>query len=90
MSAILRDEPMNPREKASFWIEHVIKHGGKHLRSVAMDMPTYQFLMIDIIALVLIIILLLLILLMLFVVCIVRKIASKSSDVKKIKKVKKQ
>jgi len=45
---------MNSREKASFWIEHGIKHGGKHLRSVAMDMHTYQFLMIDVIALVLI------------------------------------
>jgi UDP:flavonoid glycosyltransferase YjiC (YdhE family) len=51
-SEVLRSEPMNAREKAAFWIEHVIKHGGGHLRSRALDMPFYQFLMLDILALI--------------------------------------
>jgi glucuronosyltransferase len=51
MSNIFRDEePMIGRKKAAFWIEHVIKFGGQHLRSKAMDMPLYQFLMLDLIA----------------------------------------
>ena len=79
MSAVLHDEPMNPREKASFWIEHVIKHGGKHLRSVAMDMPTYQFLMFDVIALLFLMLLASLVIVSLAIVCVVRKIRSKNS-----------
>lgn len=50
LSAIFRDQPMYGREKAAFWIEHVIKHGGNHLRSTASDMPLHQFLMFDILA----------------------------------------
>jgi len=80
ISAVLRDEPMSPGEKASFWIEHVIKHGGKHLRSIAMDMPTYQFLMFDVIGLVFIILILFLSLASLIVVCIGRKLFSKRSE----------
>jgi glucuronosyltransferase len=49
LSAIFRDQPMYGREKAAYWIEHVIKHGGNHLRTAATDMPLYQFLMFDII-----------------------------------------
>ena len=51
LSAIVRDEPMSGREKAAHWIEHVIKFGGEHLRSSALDMPLYQFLMLDVMAL---------------------------------------
>lgn len=50
MSAIYRDQPMTGRQKAAFWIEHVIKYGGKHLRSPAADMPRYQLFMLDILA----------------------------------------
>jgi len=49
-SEIARSEPMNSREKAVYWIEHVIKFGGNHLRTDAMQLPLYQFLMLDIIA----------------------------------------
>jgi UDP-glucoronosyl and UDP-glucosyl transferase len=54
-SEIWRDEPMIGRKKAGFWINHVIKFGGSHLRSPSVDQPLYQFLMIDIIGLLLII-----------------------------------
>jgi glucuronosyltransferase len=60
MSIIYRDQPMTGRQKAAFWIEHVIKYGGKHLRSPAVDMPIYQLYMMDILAL-----------LLLFVLCLV-------------------
>jgi hypothetical protein len=46
-SMILKDMPSG-RETAAFWIDHVIKHGGAHLRSHAVDMPFYKYFMLDI------------------------------------------
>ena len=47
-SRIFRDRPETPRERAVYWIEHVIKFGGGHLRSYANEMPLYQYWMLDI------------------------------------------
>lgn len=47
-SQIWRHEPMTPRQKVAFWVEHVIKYGGGHLRSHAMDMSLLEFWMIDV------------------------------------------
>jgi len=47
-SEVFRDQPMNARERGAFWVEHVIRHGGKHLRMLSMDLPLYQFLMLDV------------------------------------------
>jgi len=49
-SAILRDEPLFGPEKAAHWIEHVVKYGSAHMRSPAMDLPLYRFLMLDVVA----------------------------------------
>lgn len=46
-SSIMKDRP-HPKEEAVFWIEHVIKFGGSHLRGISMDMPWYKLLMFDI------------------------------------------
>ncbi|ESO01582.1 hypothetical protein HELRODRAFT_81526, partial [Helobdella robusta] len=56
MSKVFKDQPMAPLQKALFWMEHVIKHGGSHLRSSAIDLPLYQFLCFDTIAVLLLII----------------------------------
>ena len=48
LSKILKDRFMNPREEAAYWIEHVAKFGGDHMRSHALDMPWYSFYMFDI------------------------------------------
>ena len=47
-SKIFKDRPMTPRERAVYWIEHVMKYGGDHLHSYALDMPWYQYIMLDI------------------------------------------
>ena len=47
-SRIFRDRPETPRERAVYWIEHVIKFGGGHLRSYANEMPLHQYWMLDI------------------------------------------
>ena len=47
-SQIYHDRPLTACQNAVYWIEHVIKFGGKHLRSYGQDMPLYQFWMLDI------------------------------------------
>ncbi|XP_066284965.1 UDP-glucuronosyltransferase 2B33-like [Branchiostoma lanceolatum] len=52
VSTHLRDQPQSPMERAVWWIEHVIKHGGlPHLRSRAIELPFYQYYLLDVIAL---------------------------------------
>ena len=48
-SEIFRSQPMTPQHRVVHWTEHVIKYGGKQLRSSAMDLPVYQFLMLDVV-----------------------------------------
>jgi glucuronosyltransferase len=51
MSQLFRDRPQTPLETAIFWIEHVIRHGGApHLRSAAVDLSWYQYLLLDVLA----------------------------------------
>ena len=47
-SGIYRNRPETPRQRAVYWIEHVLKFGSKHLRSYANDMPLYQYWMLDV------------------------------------------
>jgi hypothetical protein len=46
---ILYDMP-NPRKTTVFWVDHVLKFGGSHLKPSVMDMPIWQFLLLDVIA----------------------------------------
>ena len=54
-SDILKSQPMTTQDTSAYWVEHVLKHGGEHLRTGAMDMPLYQFLMLDILLFVLVV-----------------------------------
>ena len=68
-SAILHDmDP--PVETMVRWIEHVMTHGGEHLHSHAVDMPWYQYWMLDVLSFILIVIFLILAL----IIRIVRKL----------------
>ncbi|XP_066277196.1 UDP-glucuronosyltransferase 1A5-like [Branchiostoma lanceolatum] len=49
LSRLYRDQPQPPMERLVWWIEHVIKHGGlPHLRSRAVDLPLYQYYLLDV------------------------------------------
>uniref|UniRef100_A0A182KAS7 UDP-glycosyltransferases domain-containing protein n=1 Tax=Anopheles christyi TaxID=43041 RepID=A0A182KAS7_9DIPT len=51
LSAIFRDNPTDPLEEAAFWIEYVMRHrGAAHLKSAAVHMPWYQYLLLDILS----------------------------------------
>ena len=48
LSKIFRSRPMTPVERSAYWIEYVLEYGGEHLRSYALDMPWYEYMMLDI------------------------------------------
>lgn len=49
ISHLLKDNPMEPMAEAMFWIEYVIRNkGAKHLKSAAVNLPWYQYMMLDI------------------------------------------
>eukprot|EP00058_Branchiostoma_floridae_P009846 XP_002595334.1 hypothetical protein BRAFLDRAFT_87571 [Branchiostoma floridae] len=51
LSRLHRDQPQSPMERAVWWIEHVIKHGGlPHLRARAVELPWYQYYLLDVAA----------------------------------------
>ncbi|KAF5287368.1 hypothetical protein FQA39_LY15971 [Lamprigera yunnana] len=53
---VAEDQPMSGLEKAVWWTEYVIKHkGAKHLRSPILDVPTYRYFLLDIIAVIVLI-----------------------------------
>lgn len=51
MSNIFHDRPISTLDKAVYWVEYVIRHkGAHHLRSPAVDLPWYQYYLLDVIA----------------------------------------
>jgi len=51
ISAISKDEPQSSLNRAVWWTEYVIRHNGaKHLRSAAIDLAWYQYLLLDVAA----------------------------------------
>ncbi|XP_018561622.1 UDP-glucuronosyltransferase 2B31 [Anoplophora glabripennis] len=47
---LMQDQPMSGLEKAIWWTEYVIRHRGvKHFWHPNLDLPTYQFLLLDVI-----------------------------------------
>ncbi|VEN52509.1 unnamed protein product [Callosobruchus maculatus] len=55
LAEIILDEPMTGVEKVIWWSEYVIRHkGAKHLRNQNLDVPLYQYLMLDILAFVIV------------------------------------
>ncbi|XP_041775418.1 uncharacterized protein LOC121595468 [Anopheles merus] len=57
LSAIFRDNPTDPLEEAAFWVEYVVRHrGAAHLKSAAVQMPWYRYLLLDILSLTLLVV----------------------------------
>ena len=47
-SEVLTGKPEKPGQRASFWINHVLKHGDQHLRTAAYELNVWQFFMVDV------------------------------------------
>ncbi|KAF5301857.1 hypothetical protein FQR65_LT08689 [Abscondita terminalis] len=51
LAELALDQPMTGLEKAVWWTEYVIRHNGtRHLRSPLLDIPFYQYYLLDVIA----------------------------------------
>ncbi|KAJ9574468.1 hypothetical protein L9F63_008356, partial [Diploptera punctata] len=51
ISRAFRDRPMSPMDTAIYWTEYVIRHrGAPHMRTAGADLPLYQYLLLDVIA----------------------------------------
>ncbi|XP_065206871.1 UDP-glucosyltransferase 2-like [Planococcus citri] len=54
LSMVFKDRPRSPLDESLYWSEYVIKHqGAPHLRTTAADMPLYQYLLLDVLAVIL-------------------------------------
>ncbi|XP_017033096.1 UDP-glucosyltransferase 2-like [Drosophila kikkawai] len=63
-SKVFRDRPLNAMDTAMYWINYVIEHrGAPHIVSAGVQLPWYQFYLLDIVGLALVLILLPLLLL---------------------------
>ncbi|CAH1375675.1 unnamed protein product [Tenebrio molitor] len=48
-SKIYHDRLINPMDTAVYWVDYIIRHGGaSHLRVAALDLPLYQYLLLDV------------------------------------------
>lgn len=56
---IFRDRPLSALDTAIFWTEYILRHkGAPHLRSAALDLTWYQYLLLDITVIVVLVIVL--------------------------------
>jgi len=51
ISGLLKDRRRTPLEETCDWIEYVLRHGGaRHLRPQVLNIPWYQYYLLDVIA----------------------------------------
>ncbi|XP_063542107.1 UDP-glucosyltransferase 2-like [Cydia strobilella] len=43
LRTLMNDQPMSTLERAVWWTEHVLRHGTKHLRAPAANMPWFEY-----------------------------------------------
>ena len=48
LSRIQKDQPLPPRERVTFWIEHLIRNNGTHLRARSFDLAFYEYFLLDV------------------------------------------
>ncbi|KPJ00042.1 Ecdysteroid UDP-glucosyltransferase [Papilio xuthus] len=54
LRSLMEDQPQKPLERAIWWLEHILRHGGaKHLRSPAANISWSEYLEIELVSLIL-------------------------------------
>ncbi|XP_063044178.1 UDP-glucuronosyltransferase 2C1-like [Engraulis encrasicolus] len=73
LSRLHRDQPMEPLDRALFWIEFVMRHkGAAHLRTESYKMPWYSYHSLDVMMFLLAVLLLMLFMILAFIRCSLR------------------
>ncbi|XP_077983085.1 2-hydroxyacylsphingosine 1-beta-galactosyltransferase-like [Glandiceps talaboti] len=83
LSRIHRDQPMSPGDTTVFWIEHVIKHGGGHLRAEAFNLNFFQYFMLDVMVVLVVIILAIIIIVIKTLTIICRSLFKRNANKEK-------
>ena len=51
ISSLLKDRRRTPLQETCDWIEYVLRHGGaRHLRPQVLDIPWYQYYLLNVVA----------------------------------------
>jgi len=75
MSTIFHDRPMSALDTAVYWVEYVIRHkGAHHLRTAAVKLKWYQYLLIDVILFIIITLLLIIFVCYFITKCVMKSI----------------
>ena len=69
---IFRSRTLTPRERACYWIEHVLEFGGDYLHSIALDLPWYKYLMVDVLVVMLVIVIIVIAIICTIIYCLCR------------------
>lgn len=85
LSKLMRDELLPGKEVAAYWIEHVIRHGTKHLQPAGRDMPFYQRHLLDVFFFIFSVVVIFLILMYKIVKWCALKLRKPSSKKRKVK-----
>ncbi|XP_077863640.1 UDP-glucuronosyltransferase 2B33-like, partial [Saccoglossus kowalevskii] len=81
LSSIQRDTPMPPGDTAVYWVEHILKFGGDHLKPASLELNLVQYLLLDI-AVFLLIVVAIVIIIAKLVMKQIFKLCCKLTDVK--------
>ncbi|XP_074037721.1 UDP-glycosyltransferase UGT5 [Leptinotarsa decemlineata] len=84
LSERFKDRPLSPMDTAVYWIEYVAKYkGAPHIRTAAVDMPFYKYLLLDVIAFLLAVVFALLYVVYFMARFVLKRIFRKETKVKK-------
>lgn len=84
LSERFRDRPLPPLETAIYWVEYVARHkGAHHMRTAAVGMPLYKYLLLDVVAFLAAVVLAVLYVTFVLVRLAFRKVFGRSSSSKK-------
>ena len=73
ISGLLQDRRRTPLQETADWIEYVLRHGGaRHLRAQVLNIPWYQYYLLDVIAFLVAIVTLVVIVIRLMYKCMCR------------------
>lgn len=73
-SKIMRGWPETAQKRAAFWVEHIIENGADHLRTHALNMPWYEYLLLDVAAFLLTVVIIVITLSFFIIRMVVRKV----------------
>ena len=72
-SYAFRSKLFSPKQWAAFGIEHILEHGGKYLQSYALEIPWYQYLLLDVTGFVFLIVLAFTAIILLGIYCLIQQ-----------------